>query len=312
MRTVITGAAGFVGTTLLLGDRLPGDELILVDPAPIDPAVPAALHRRGVPFEIRHSGCLSGAHDPGDADLLLALAGQTDVDQALADPAPAFAANGAIALDAAEWWRRHPAARVVYLSTDEVLGVPGAEPFAEDAPLCPTQPYAASKANAETTLRCYRDTFGMDLTVVRSCNLVGGRQRARKLIPKAVQEMSAGRPVPIVGTGRQTREYLAVEDLGDVLLQASAGALPTGIYHCTSAVAFDVFGVVEVLAAALGLRPELIHVPDRLVQDQAYAMDPGLLRSLGWKPRLSPADAMARAAVEMHAAWRRGEKLVVG
>lgn len=42
------------------------------------------------------------------------------------------------------------------------------------------------------------------------------------------------------------------------------------------------------------------------------AMDPGLLRSFGWKPRLSPADAMARAAVEMHAAWRRGENLVDG
>jgi dTDP-glucose 4,6-dehydratase len=305
VKVIVTGAAGFVGTTLLRG-KPPADDLVLVDPAPIDPGVLEALHRRGTRVRVRPDAVLG---DEDDADVLLMLAGQSDVDEALADPSLAFTVNPAIALDAAEWWRRHPRTRVVYLSTDEVLGVPGEGPLTEQAPMRPTQPYAASKAMAETLLRCYRDTYDMDLTVIRSCNLVGGYQRAAKLIPTAVQEMAAGRPVPVAGDGHQTREYLAAEDVCNVLRMAVDGTLPADTYHCSSAVSFTVFEVVDVIAEALALTPSLVSVPDRLVQDRAYTMDPSLLHSFGWKPRLEPAEAIARAAVELQQAWAAGANL---
>jgi dTDP-glucose 4,6-dehydratase len=306
---IITGAAGFVGTTLLLGEPM-ADDLVLVDPVKMDHVLLRSLGERVPRLEVRQSASLC-ADDPGDADMVLVLAGQTDVDRALADPAAAFTANPAIALDIGEWWRRHPTSRVVYLSTDEVLGVPGDGSLAEDAPLAPTQPYAASKAIAETTMRCYRDAYGMDLTILRACNLAGGRQRARKLIPTAVQEMTADRPVPVFGTGRQVREYLSVDDLCEAVRMAVAGALPPDTYHCSSAEAFTVLEVVDLIAKELGKPPRVAHVPDRLVQDRAYAMDPSRLQSFGWKPRVAPADAISRAAAELHVAALRGENLRV-
>jgi dTDP-glucose 4,6-dehydratase len=199
----------------------------------------------------------------------------------------------------------------VFLSTDEVLGVPVDGPLTEDAPLQPTQPYAASKAMAEMTLRCYQDTYGMDLTVIRSCNLVGAHQRARKLIPTAVQRLAEGRPVPVFGTGRQTREYLAVEDLCSALRLAVARQLPAGRYHCSSALPFSVFEVVGLVADTLGVAADVVHVPDRLVQDRTYAMDPSLLRSYGWRPRQSPAEAIRAAARDLFTAWEGGENLRV-
>lgn len=246
--------------------------------------------------------------DPGKVDVLLLLAGQTDVDQALVDPALAFTANGAIAVEIGEWWRCHRATRVIYLSSDEVLGVSDS-PLAEDAPYRPTQPYAASKATAEIILRCYSETYGLDLTIIRSCNLVGGRQRARKLIPMAVQHLAMGEAVPVYGTGLQVRQYLAVEDLCNVLRMATDGELPSGIYNCTSAIGFTVLEVVDVVAAALGLRADHIHVPDRLVHDQAYAMDPSLLHSFGWKAIIAPINAITQAAIDLCAAWRSGDDL---
>lgn len=304
----VCGSSGFVGSTLLASDQPLASVLTLIDPVEPDPTILQDAHRQYKSINVRQAQTLQGHADPGKVDVLLVLAGQTDVDQALVDPALAFTANGAIGVEVGEWWRGHPATRVVYLSSDEVLGVSD-WPLAEDAPYRPTQPYAASKATAEITLRCYSETYGLDLIVIRSCNLVGGRQRARKLIPEAVQHLAMGEPVPVFGTGLQMRQYLAVEDLCNVLRMATDGVLPTGIYNCTSAIAFTVIDVVDIVAAALGLPADHIHVPDRLVQDQAYAMDPSLLHSFGWKALTTPTEAMTQAAIDLYAAWRSGEDL---
>lgn len=304
----VLGASGFVGSTLLTADHPLASHLTLIDPVQPHPAVLQEARHQQQGIDIRQVQSLRDDANTGNVDVLLVLAGKTDVDEALADPALAFTVNGAIAVEVGEWWRRHPATRVVYLSSDEVLGVSD-WPLDEDAPYRPTQPYAASKAAAEMTLRCYSRTYGLDLIVIRSCNLVGGRQRARKLIPIAVQRLASRQPVPVFGTGLQVRQYLAVEDLCNVLWMATDGVLPSGIYNCTSGVGFTVFEVIDVIATAFGLRADYVHVTDRLVQDQAYAMDPSLLLSFGWKAHTTPTEAMTRAAIDLHRAWQRGEDL---
>jgi dTDP-glucose 4,6-dehydratase len=305
----ILGASGFVGSTLLTADQPLAARLTLIDPVQPAPTVLRKSRRLCERVDVRQTDTLSGGGDPGDVDVMLVLAGKTNVDEALADPASAFTANCGIAIDVGDWWRRHPAARVVYLSSDEVLGVPE-RPLTEDAPYLPTQPYAASKAVAEMTLRCYSDTYGLDLIVIRSCNLVGGLQRAPKLVPIAVQKLAMGQPVPVFGTGLQMREYLAVEDLCDVLQMAVDNLLPPGIYNCTSAMKFTVLKVVELVATALGVPASYVHVTDRLVQDQVYSMDPSLLHTFGWQARFSPVEAMTAAAIDLYSAWQCGEDLM--
>lgn len=306
-RIVIYGAAGFVGSTLLTDPRLPRAALTLVDKGPIPPSVLVSLRQAGNSVDAIQSSSLRGIA-ANEADALLVLAGQTDVDQALGNPVLAFETNMAIAVTAAEWWRQHPQARLVYLSSDEVLGASNI-PLDEDAPLAPTQPYAASKAAAEMTLRCYGQSYGLELVIIRSCNLVGGRQRARKLIPTAVQNLAAGLPVPIFGDGLHLREYLAVEDLCEVVRRALTRTLPAGVYHCSSGIALKTTDVVGLIAKALTVEPTLAYVQDRLVHDRYYAMDAAKLKAHGWKPLVSPAHAIAAAAIEMRSAWSKGEVL---
>ena len=304
---VIYGAAGFVASTLLSGPRLAPHTLTLIDPESIEPSVLDPLSRASGPVRVVRSSSLAGIV-ADHADVLLVLAGQTDVDQALADPALAFDTNMAIAIESAEWWRRHPGVRLVYLSSDEVLGA-SRLPLDEEAPLRPTQPYAASKAAAEMALRCYSESYGLELVVIRSCNLVGGRQRARKLIPIAVQHLAAGLPVPIFGDGSHQREYLAVEDLCEVIYQAVTRTLPVGIYNCTSGIALRTAEVVEIVAEALGVEPISVQIKDRLVHDRCYAMDASKLSAYGWKPQVAPADAIAAAAIKLKSAWDDGHVL---
>jgi dTDP-glucose 4,6-dehydratase len=304
---VIYGAAGFVASTLFNGSRLPPCALTLVDRERIDLRLLDSLGIAGAPIHVIRSSSLADIVID-EADVLLVLAGQTDVDQALANPAMAFEANMAIAIESAEWWRRHPEARLVYLSSDEVLGA-SRLPLDEKAPLRPTQPYAASKAAAEMTLRCYSDSYGLDLVIIRSCNLVGGRQRARKLIPTAVQNLAANLPVPIYGDGSHQREYLAVEDLCEVISRAVTRSLPAGIYNCTSGIALRTIEVVKIIAETLGVEPAMVEVEDRLVHDRCYAMDASKLEAHGWKPQVPPTDAIAAAAIELKSAWDDGQIL---
>jgi dTDP-glucose 4,6-dehydratase len=304
---VIYGAAGFVGSILLRGAKLPADALTLVDQAPVRPAVLDRLSQAGIPIDVFRSPSLTRiAAD--NADVLLVLAGQTNVDEALTNPALAFEANMKIAIEAAEWWRKRAGLRLVYLSSDEVLG-PSEVPLDEEAPLRPTQPYAASKAAAEIALRCFSESYDLELVIVRSCNLVGGEQRARKLIPTAVENLASGLPVPIFGDGLHRREYLAVEDLCEVISTAVAGGLPAGVYNCSSGTSLQTIEVVNIVAKSLGIEPTIAYVKDRLVHDRCYSMDASKLKQYGWKPKTSATDAIAAAAIEMKRSWENGEKL---
>jgi len=304
---VVYGAAGFVASTLLTGPSLPPLKLTLVDQESLEQSVLDPLSLTHIQVEVVQSSSMADIV-ADDADVLLVLAGQTDVDQALAEPALAFDTNITIAVESAEWWRCHPQVRLIYLSSDEVLGA-SSYPLNEEAPFRPTQPYAASKAAAEMTLRCYSESYGLELVVIRSCNLVGSRQRARKLIPTTVQHLASGLPVPIFGDGSHRREYLAVEDLCEVILQAIIRTLPTGTYNCTSGIALQTTEVVAIVAEALGIEPICSQVKDRLVHDRCYAMDASKLSAHGWKPQITPADAISVAAIELKSAWDNGQAL---
>ena len=115
--------------------------------------------------------------------------------------------------------------------------------------------------------------------------------------------------MPIFGDGLHRREYLAVDDLCEVISQAVAGSLPAGVYNCTSGTSLQTIEVVNIVAESLGIESALAHVKDRLVHDRCYSMDASKLNAYGWKPKVAPADAIASAAIEMKYAWDNGEKL---
>ena len=312
MSTVlIHGAAGFVARPLVLRlAELSASRLILVDRRPVPEALRVGVIARGADVEVHRAVTLRGLTVQSDVDALVVLAGQTDVDEALAEPARAFEDNVQIAVDAAEWLRvSRQRSRLIYLSSDEVLG----ESFvalSESAPRRPTQPYAASKSAAEMVLTCYRDTYSLDVVIVRSCNLVGSHQRAHKLIPTAVTHLTQGEKVPIFGSGTCLREWLAVEDLCDAIGQLVSLDSPGQIYHCGSGVRLTALEVVGLVATALDLEAQWHHVQDRLVHDRAYAMDCSRLRSIGWSPKRDVSDAIVGASRSMAAALAQGEVLV--
>jgi dTDP-glucose 4,6-dehydratase len=301
------GAAGFVGTALAgrIGQQCER-EVVLVDQRSVPAGLLTQLASDGVRTVVHRATSLRMLPVLDDVRLAVVLAGQTDVDEALAHPVRAFERNIQIAIDVGEWLRTNPFVKLVYLSSDEVLG-PSFMPLGEAAPPRPTQPYAASKAAAEVVLHNYRDTYGLNVVTVRSCNLIGGHQRARKLIPTAVTYLTRGKPVPVFGSGAHVREWLDVEDLCDAIALILRRPDAAGIYHCSSGVRLTVLEVIRLVAGALGVEPRWQHVSDRLVHDSSYAMDCSRVRKLGWSPRCDVAESIKRAAVAIAGAIAAGD-----
>ena len=302
---LVFGAAGFVAQPLVrcIASEQQHGTLILADQRDVPVGLCAWLSACGSEYVVHRTNSLRTlTRAPGTDEISVAvvLAGQTDVDEALAHPARAFERNIQIAIDAGEWLRANSRARLIYLSSDEVLGE-SFIPLAESAPYHPTQPYAASKAAAEIVLNGYRDSYGLHVVTVRSCNLVGGHQRARKLVPTAAAHLAAGKPVPLFGPGTHSREWLAVEDLCEALALIIGREDAVGVYHCGSGIHLTVLEVVGLVAEALNTEPRCQRVQDRLVHDRCYAMSCARVRELGWSPRLDVAESIRSAAVTLAA-----------
>jgi dTDP-glucose 4,6-dehydratase len=101
----------------------------------------------------------------------------------------------------------------LYISTDEIYGATsGEQPHTEESSICPTNPYAVSKAAGEMMALAYHKTYGFPSLSVRCSNVYGPRQYPEKLIPLFIRNLLEGKPLPLYGDGEQIRQWIYVSD----------------------------------------------------------------------------------------------------
>jgi dTDP-glucose 4,6-dehydratase len=118
----------------------------------------------------------------------------------------------------AEEARRVNVKRFIQVSTDEVYGEVLEGHSTEEWPLHPRSPYAASKAGGDRLAYAYWCTYGLPVVVTRCSNNYGPRQYPEKLVPLFVTNAIEDQPLPVYGTGKNTRDWLHVDDHCDALL----------------------------------------------------------------------------------------------
>jgi UDP-glucose 4-epimerase len=216
VRTAVTGGCGFIGSHVV--DRLiaAGHDVLVLD-AVVRPLNPAAEYRQADILDLaRLTQELEGA------EAVFHLAAVADVEQVNADPVRALRMNvegTGVVLEAA---RRVGVNRFVLASTVWVYGAayqdpeaPGAE-LTEDAAFDLGRSghlYVSTKLAAEMAVQSYREMYGQHFTILRYGIPYGPRMRDALVIAKFVQSALAGRPITIAGEGRQTRNFVYVEDL---------------------------------------------------------------------------------------------------
>jgi len=233
------------------------------------------------------------------------FAAESHVDRSILDPAPFLRSNVQgvhVLLEAA---RHCGVARFLQVSTDEVYGdAEGLPPRTEEDPLCPSSPYAASKAAADLLCLAYWRTYGTPVLIARSSNNYGPYQHPEKLIPLTIRNLLRGEPVPVYGDGTQRRDWLFVEDNCRALLAVLEAGKPGKVYNIATGVQISNVELVRRIclevATRLGQDPgELLvrvqHVRDRPGHDRAYAVSiERATTELGWKATVDLEDGLRR------------------
>jgi UDP-glucose 4-epimerase len=225
---VVTGGAGFVGLNLvsyLLAQR--NWEVRIVDN--FSSSTPDRLARvvggraRVIKADIRDGQAADAA--VAGADAVVNLAAQTGIPSSLEDPRGDLEHNVIGTFNYLEAARRAGVRNFVQASSAAVLGN-AQPPQSEDKPSRPRSPYGASKAASEGYCLAYAASFGLNCTVLRFSNVYGPLSWSKGSVVAAFAKRAlAGKPLVVNGGGTQTRDFLYVGDLAQVLAKAVDGHL---------------------------------------------------------------------------------------
>tara|TARA_Y200000002_G_scaffold383232_1_gene404253 strand:+ start:676 stop:1707 length:1032 start_codon:yes stop_codon:yes gene_type:complete len=186
--------------------------------------------------------------------------------------------------------------KFIHVSTDEVYGESmntiEEEQKTEHSILCPTNPYAATKAGAELIAQSYNHSYGMPIIISRGNNVYGPNQFPEKLIPRFISLLQSNKQVTIQGDGSSVRAFLHSEDTARafecILKKGKIGE----IYNigCDEGMEFSVLEVAKILINKIHLTTNydkwITYIKDRPFNDQRYYISNQKLKSLGWDVKI--------------------------
>jgi dTDP-glucose 4,6-dehydratase len=182
--------------------------------------------------------------------------------------------------------------KFIHVSTDEVYGESmnkvDEECKTEHSILCPTNPYAATKAGAELIAQSYNHSYKMPIIITRGNNVYGPNQYPEKLIPRFIKLLKEGKKVTIQGNGSSVRAFLHAYDTAKafecILEKGSIGE----IYNigCDEGMEYSVTDVARILIKNIkktdNIDDWIEYVEDRPFNDQRYYISNQKLKDLGW------------------------------
>jgi dTDP-glucose 4,6-dehydratase len=294
VRLLVTGAAGFIGSTYVRLARRDHDVVVL-------DKLTYAGRRENLPDDVE---LVVGGIEDRDlvmeltegVDAIVNFAAESHVDRSIADQ-DAFARTHVIGtsvlLDAA---RERGVGRYLQVSTDEVYGSIPEGSFTEASPLDPSSPYSATKAGGDLLVSAHAHTYGIEALICRGSNNYGPRQYPEKLIPLCVLNALHGDPLPVYGDGRQVRNWLYVEDFAGGIHAVLERGRPGEAYNVGGPDECENIHVVRRILELTGRDESLIeYVRDRPGHDRRYSLSSDKIRAeLGWEAQVHFEEGLAR------------------
>lgn len=230
MRFLVTGGAGFLGVAL--ANRLTADghivhaldDLSNGDASRLDPRV---VFTQG---DVDNVPLLWSILQ--DVECVYHLAARVSVPQSILYPREYERVNVGGAVSLMEAMRDTGVGRVILTSSGAVYGRQSRQPVHEDAPPHPDSPYAVSKWSAEQYIHTIGDLWGLETVALRIFNAYGPGQSLPvshpPVVPRFLQQALTGGSIIVYGDGRQTRDYVYIDDVVAALV---AAARATDIHH---------------------------------------------------------------------------------
>jgi UDP-glucose 4-epimerase len=303
VRALVTGAAGFIGSTLV--DRLLADGHAVVGLDNFATGRATNLeHLIGNPAHVFVEADIVTADlhailDEHRPEVVFHLAAQIDVRHSVADPQFDASVNVIGTVRLAEAARLTGVRKIVHTSSGgSIYGTPPRYPTPETVPTDPASPYAAGKVAGEIYLNTFRNLYGLDCSHIAPANVYGPRQDPHGeagVVAIFAEALLQGKPTKVFGDGGKTRDYVYVDDVVDAFVKAAGTAGGGQRFNIGTGIETSDRQLHSAVAVAVGGPDDPEFHPDRLGDLQRSCLDIGLAeRVLGWRPQVELCDGISR------------------
>lgn len=310
MKILVTGGAGFIGSSVVRMAIDQGHEIVNLDKltyAANLENIAMLADNLGYAFEqvdINDAAAVNGVFTKHKPDAVMHLAAESHVDRSIDGPGAFIQTNVIGTFNMLQAARAHwdslegdakDSFRFHHVSTDEVYGDlhPGDPAFEETTPYDPSSPYSASKAASDHLVRAWHRTYGFPVVITNCSNNYGPYQFPEKLIPVVILKALHEQEIPVYGTGENIRDWLYVDDHADALLTVLIKGRLGETYNIGGNNERTNLELVKTICSIMDARKlhdtkceSLINfVSDRPGHDYRYAINATKIESeLGWTP----------------------------
>ena len=194
--------------------------------------------------------------------------------------------------------------KIIHVSTDEVYGesmnTVDETHKTEHSILCPTNPYAATKAGAELIAQSYSHSYKMPIIITRGNNVYGANQYPEKLIPRFIKLLEENKKVTIQGDGKSVRGFLHAFDTAKAFECILEKGIIGEIYNigCDEGMEYSVMEVAEILIKMIKNTENydtwIEYIKDRPFNDRRYYISNQKLKDLGWNIEIELMDGLKK------------------
>lgn len=295
MKVLVTGGAGFIGSHVV--DRLVEEshQVVVVDNLAtgkrknINRA--ASLYKTDIT-----SRRLERVFRNERPNIVLHLAAQIDVRRSVADPVFDAQVNVLGTMNVLQQAVRYGCRKVVFSSSGgAIYGEQETFPAAETHVTNPLSPYGISKLCGEHYLSYFQRTSGIPVVCLRYANVYGPRQDPEGeagVVAIFIQKMLNGEQPIINGNGRQSRDFVFVDDVAEANL-AAMGQDALGVYNVGTGIETSVNELFRVLVGLTGSDAKEVHGPAKLGEQIRSVIDPSRIKQeLGWEVKVDLAEGL--------------------
>ena len=304
MKAIVTGAAGFVGSTLSARLLADGHDVVGIDA--FTPYYDPALKRANIArLESPHFTLVEGDLAEVDLDTILVgadvvfhEAGQPGVRTSWGDDFATYLQENVHVtqrlLEAAR--RSSSLKRFVYASSSSVYGDAQQFPTREEDRPAPVSPYGVTKLAAEHLCSLYGTNFGVPTVSLRYFTVYGPRQRPDMAFTRFLRAAAEERPIDLFGTGEQVRDFTFVDDVVAANVRAATEDVAPGtVLNIAGGTNTSMIEVIDIIDSLSGKPLEVRRHPRSDGDVHRTGGDASLARqAIGWKPAVGLEEGLAR------------------